>query len=359
MKMPVSSAARTTRLAEPLLMVAASLPMVLLLLLAFALMTAKPVTAADVPTCQATDLRAALSRENPEAYRQALETAAALPNAEGLLWKIEKVGVSPSWLYGTMHSTDPRVTGISGQAQAAWERADVMVIETLGVLDEKKAAAAMFMKPEYTMFTGSESIDDFLSDTDRTVLTEALGERGLSLALVRKMKPWLIMSMVTVPDCELKRKAAGIEILDIKLANAAKQDGKDLLGLEEITEQIAVMAGMPVEFQIRSLLATLSIEDRMPDVFETVTQLYVEENVAAAMPVLTAAFPETVGTDIDGYAHFEEEVIRKRNHTMADRSQPILQKGNAFVAVGALHLPGEEGVIELLRKQGWTVTRVE
>lgn len=350
---------QTRQLSDAFLVAAASLPMILLLLLAFSLVSTGPAGATDLPACTGTDLREKVSAENPEAYQAALEAAAALPNAKGLLWKVENGKAAPSWLYGTMHVTDPRVTDISDKARDAWRDAGTMVIETLGVLDEKKAAAAMFMKPEYTMMTGNETIEDFLTETDRSALSEALGQRGLSLALVRKMKPWLIASMVTVPDCEVKRKAAGIEILDIKLAKAAEQAGKRLLGLEDIAEQIGVMASLPVEFQVQSLIASLAIEDQMPDVFETMTQLYIEENVVAAMQIITAAFPESMGADIEGYTAFEEAVITKRNHIMAERAQPILEEGNAFIAVGALHLPGEEGVVELLRKQGWTVTRVQ
>ena len=350
---------QSRQLSNALFLAAASLPFVLLLLLALTMFAAGPARASDVPVCRGMDLREKVSRENPEAYQAALATAAALPNAEGLLWKVENGTSAPSWLYGTMHVTDPRVTEISDEARAAWKQAGTMVIETLGVLDEKKAAAAMFTKPEYTMMTGNETIEDFLSENDRTTLNDALGQRGLSLALVRKMKPWLIASMVTMPDCEVKRKASGIEILDIKLARAAEQSGKRLLGLEEIGEQIAVMASLPVEFQVQSLIATLAIEQQMPDVFETMTNFYVDENVVAAMQVILAAFPESMGADLEGYAAFEEAVITKRNHLMAERAQPILEDGNAFIAVGALHLPGEEGVVELLRAQGWTVTRVQ
>ena len=57
-------------------------------------------------------------------------------------------------------------------------------------------------------------------------------------------------------------------------------------------------------------------------------------------------------------ALFEDRLIRMRNHTMADRAAPILAEGNVFMAVGALHLVGDEGVIELFRKKGYTVTAV-
>ena len=62
--------------------------------------------------------------------------------------------------------------------------------------------------------------------------------------------------------------------------------------------------------------------------------------------------------DSAGYAAFEEAMITARNRTMAAHAGPILDRGNAFIAVGALHLPGEKGLIELFRKDGYTVTAV-
>jgi uncharacterized protein YbaP (TraB family) len=67
------------------------------------------------------------------------------------------------------------------------------------------------------------------------------------------------------------------------------------------------------------------------------------------------------GTDDDAmsiYAFFEEELIDKRNKRMAERSKPLIDKGNAFIAVGALHLPGKTGLVELLRSAGYKVIPV-
>jgi uncharacterized protein YbaP (TraB family) len=67
--------------------------------------------------------------------------------------------------------------------------------------------------------------------------------------------------------------------------------------------------------------------------------------------------PEGSDEDSD-YAAFEQRIILDRNKVMAERAAPILANGNVFMAVGALHLPGKDGVVELLRRQGFTVTAV-
>jgi uncharacterized protein YbaP (TraB family) len=70
------------------------------------------------------------------------------------------------------------------------------------------------------------------------------------------------------------------------------------------------------------------------------------------MPMMRAA-----GGDAAAYADFEQRIIIDRNHTMATRAGPALAAGNVFIAVGALHLPGEEGLVSLLGKQGFSLTR--
>jgi uncharacterized protein YbaP (TraB family) len=63
--------------------------------------------------------------------------------------------------------------------------------------------------------------------------------------------------------------------------------------------------------------------------------------------------------DAAGYAAFDQAMITDRNKVMVDHAQPILAKGNVFMAVGALHLPGPEGLVEDFRKAGYTVTAVD
>ena len=64
----------------------------------------------------------------------------------------------------------------------------------------------------------------------------------------------------------------------------------------------------------------------------------------------------TIVADDAGYADFEKTMITSRNGVMVRNAEPILAEGNAFIAVGALHLPGPDGVIELLRRDGYVVT---
>jgi len=253
--------------------------------------------------------------------------------------------------------TDPRVLTLPPRTQAAHDAADTIVIESDEILDEKKASAALLMKPELMMFTDGTTIEKLLSHDDYVRLEEGLKQRGIPLAAVSRMRPWMISSVVALPSCEMARKARGVQFLDQKIAADAVAGGKQVKGLETLAEQLQAMAELPTEFHMKSLIETLALGSKMNDVVETMTDLYLSGDIGMTIPMLKTVSPD--GEDEDGdYAAFEQRIILDRNKVMAERAAPILANGNVFMAVGALHLPGEGGVIELLRKQGFTVTAV-
>lgn len=308
---------------------------------------------------EACDGRNYINELSEETLSDVKREAALIPNGSGLFWQISKSGTKPSYLYGTMHVTDPRVLNLSDTVTAAIDQADTVVIETLDLLDPQKAQAAVLKQPSLTMFTDGSTLTSSMSQEDAAFLEAELKSRGIAISLVAQFKPWMIMSLVAVSDCETARKANGVQILDFQIIEQAKANGKNIKGLESITEQLSAMASLPIEFQVRGLLESLRLGDLNKDVMETMVSLYADQEIGLIAPAIKAIAAELGQEDIDdeSFGDFEAKIITERNYLMAERSEPILQEGNAFIAVGALHLPGEEGVIELLRERGYTVTR--
>jgi len=312
---------------------------------------------ADTPVCTGTDMLTALQKDDPGAFEKIEREAAATLNGKGLLWKLEKEGRAPSFLFGTMHMTDPRVTSLTPPAKAAFDASATVVIETTEILDQARMMAAIMQKPALMMFTDGTTLSSLLSPEDAAAVDAALAERGIPPSSVAKMKPWMLSAMVALPACELARKTAGALVLDVKLAEDAKASGKALEGLETVTEQLEAMASLPMDFHMKGLVETLKLGDRMDDVIETMIVLYLKGDTGMFWPLFRATLPS--GTDDkSGYAAFEETMITARNRTMATKAEPLLAAGNAFIAVGALHLPGPDGLVEQFRKAGYAVTAV-
>jgi uncharacterized protein YbaP (TraB family) len=129
----------------------------------------------------------------------------------------------------------------------------------------------------------------------------------------------------------------------------AKQKGMEVIGLETIKEQMDVFEKIPLKTQATMLYKELSSEkvegeNQLDDMIE----LYARQELDS-LYLLTST-----GMDSETNKH----LLVVRNHNMADRMEPIMKKKPMFVGVGAAHLPGKEGVIDLLRKKGYTVRAV-
>lgn len=319
-----------------------------------------PAPAAQaLPDCKGTDLLKRMAQTDPAELEKIRAEAAKVPNGNARLWKVTRGDVRPSWLYGTMHVTDPRVLDLPGKAEKALEESDTVVIETTDILNPAKAQAEILAKPSLTMFTDGTTLGNHLDGKDLALLKKKLKERGLSYGLVQRMKPWMLGSLVAVPACEAARKAAGIDFLDKRIAENARSQGKKVEGLESLDEQLEALASLPMKFHMRGLIESLKLGALMDDVSVTMTDLYLEDRIGTILPMMEAVSPKEDSAPGSGYADFQKRIITDRNAVMARRAAPIIDKGNAFIAVGALHLPGRQGVVARLRNAGYTVTAAE
>jgi uncharacterized protein YbaP (TraB family) len=313
---------------------------------------------AETATCTGTDLATQMRRQDPAAFSKIEAEAARVPNGKGLLWKLEKPGERPSFLFGTMHMTDPRVTTLPPAAQKAFDDADALVIETTEVLDQKKMMASLASEPGLTMFTDKTTLSSLLSPKDAALVDKALDEHGIPPASVAKMKPWMLSAILALPQCEQTRKQSGEPVLDIALARKAQAAGKPVEGVETVADQLRAMASLPLSFHVKGLVDTLRLGPRINDLNETMIALYRQGEIGMIWPFFRAALPEDAD-DQAGYAAFEEKMVTSRNKVMAEHALPFLARGNVFMAVGALHLPGAEGLVEDFRRAGYTVTALD
>jgi uncharacterized protein len=260
-----------------------------------------------------------------------------------------------------MHLSDPRVIALPAPAEAAFETAGQLVVETTEIADEAGVAAAVLARPDLTLLPADTRITDLVDEPERAGLEAALTEAGTPAAAVGTLQPWFVTAGLVVPPCELARQAAGETVLDLALLERAEAGGKTVHGLETAVEQLEAIASMPLDLQADNLVATLAIRDRLPDIFATMIDLYGEGRIGAITPTVEHLAPSgsSDAASLAVTAGFEDRVVTRRNHVMAERMAPMLDQGGAFVAVGALHLPGEEGIVELLRAEGREVARAD
>ena len=266
--------------------------------------------------------------------------AGPVPGSNAVFWKIEKPGLSPSFILGTLHVEDPRVLTLPPAVEAAFEASDALVLEL--VLDETalfKAAASMIA------MDGTD-LETILGKALFKRAASAMKDRGVPEMALRRMKPWAVMATLIAP-----RPKTG-NFLDMKLYRRALQSKKKVFGLETVKEQVTALESLPMQDQVEILRQTLDHLDTLPEVYESMIQAYLAGDLAGLM-ALSQGFIKAEDRALAN--RFMRRLNEARNIRMVRRLRPHLKQGNIFIAIGALHLPGKKGTLHLLEKQGYTV----
>ncbi|WP_374828795.1 TraB/GumN family protein [Paenochrobactrum pullorum] len=295
-------------------------------------------------------------KSHPDTYQKLEAQAADTPNHSGLLWKITKPNVKPSYLFGTMHLSDPRISNAPAPVLALLDKAETMIIETTDVMDPAFLLKILNTQPDLIQMQGENRLSKLFSDEEQAEMRERLVKRNLSFAVFDRLQPWIVTNLLSIPQCESVYQAQGEVALDLKLAKRAQDQDKYLVGLETAAEQLEAMKALPMEFHHKGLLASVRALDEIDDFMETLTHLYLSGRIGLMAPLLQALDED--GLDDEDYQKFEAIMVTKRNHNMVERGLTFFNHGDVFMAVGALHLPGDDGLVELLRAQGFTVENV-
>jgi uncharacterized protein len=303
--------------------------------------------------CAGRDLVAELRASDPAAYAAVEEKLKATPNGEGLLWKIEGAQ-KPSYLFGTIHLSDPRVTALAPEVKKALDGSDRLAVEIADL--SREAMAAAFAR--HAMVKEGGTIDDLPVETQDAVKA-ALSARGMPGEIAGHLQQWFLVLALALPPCAMREMATQNPdaVLDASLIKSASDAKKEVIGLETTEEQITIFKSIDKELLRRGLILTPRTEPIVEDLLETMTEAYVARRVALmehVLPTLAGLSPQ----EAEDAASFQRALVDGRNVNMAERSKPELDEGGIFIAVGAGHLPGRNGLVELYRKAGFTVTRV-
>lgn len=309
------------------------------------------------PACKGRDMLAELRETDPLAHARIVAAAAATENTEAMLWRIEKAGLAPSFLLGTAHVSDDRITTLSPNIRAALAAAKTMAFEVAD-LSSASMAAAVSNNVHLFLYADGRQLDRTLKSDQFAKAVTVLAAAGMPPEVAARIKPWLVFMLLAIPQCERQRQSTGRHALDVQLTDNARRRGVPVVGLETIQSQLEALAAIPEEQQVAMLQAVLHYADRTEDQLETMMQLYLGRRMGFAVP-FQHELARRAGVAPGAFAAFEKEIVGARNKGMAEAAKPLLEKGAAFIGVGALHLVGADGLVALLRRAGYTVAAVE
>jgi len=264
----------------------------------------------------------------------------------GLLWRVSREGVAPSHVYGTIHVADARLAELPGVVRQRFDAARSLMLEFVPDAYSRER----FL--EASMFLDRQTLEEKIGVQDFERALEVLAPIGLPREVVNKLKPWGVLLNLRNP----MRVEHGTP-LDMQLAELARARRLPLSQIEGVEEQIFTFDEFPMESQVALLKHSLAHRDELAELAQRTLEAYLERDLAAIWRLreqFAARHPQIAAHQ----AAMTKRVVHDRSVVMAFRMQRQLRRGEAFIALGALHLYGDKGVLALLQDDGYRAQSV-
>ncbi len=266
---------------------------------------------------------------------------------KSFLWRVrsEKNSI---YILGSIHFFKKESYPLKKSIEQAVETARKLVLEIdlQSVTPEKTQQVTL----EKGLFRDGTTLQQNVAKETYESTEQRARELGIDLRAMNPLKPWLVALTLTT----MKLQKLGFDPsygVDRYLAERAKRSGKPISGLESIEFQLGLLDGLSRRDQEMMLRETLKELDQLDQGVEQIVQLWMKGDVGSVEDWLLAGMRE--------YPDLHEKIIVERNRRWLPQIEKMITQGeNAIVVVGAAHLVGREGVIELLKQRGYTVEQL-
>ncbi|AUH34839.1 TraB/GumN family protein [Paracoccus tegillarcae] len=315
--------------------------------------------------CVGNNLIDALPSETRAHLRNAVED---VPYHRGLLWRATKDDQHMT-LIGTYHFPDPRHDATMARLQAPLRDAALVMVEA-GPDEEARLAEALAEDPSLTVITDGPTLPERLTTQEWQALSEAMAERGTPAVITSKLRPWFVSMMLGISPCMLRGINAdgGVHGLDSMLIERADAMDVPVRALEPWDTVFSLFGDLTAEQEEDMIRATLPAAQYADNYAVTLTEAYFDADVWTIWEFGRFDAYENSGLS---KAEVDEQMALTQTMLMDARNEswiaPLEQaaaeaaeQGRGVVAgFGALHLPGERGVLRLLQQNGWTIERLD
>jgi uncharacterized protein YbaP (TraB family) len=262
---------------------------------------------------------------------------------KSLLWRISGKGMNkPSYLFGTMHLICQDDYFWTDSMDACLHGADEVCFE-IDMSDPRlqiQATAAM-------MNANGKKLKDYFNDSEYKIMENFFHDSlNLDIELLSNMKPIALESIMlnTVAACKTH------VMYEEQIAAEAKKENKHISGLEELQEQIDVLNKIPVDTVVKELVSMTQPDTADRKEYQRMVTAYKNQDLYTLYELMKKS--KSAGLDMGSF-------VDDRNKKWIERMIDKMDQGSVFFAVGSGHLPGEKGVINLLRKKGYKVEPVK
>ena len=258
---------------------------------------------------------------------------------KSLLWKISgKDMQQPSYLFGTIH--------IVCQDNYIWTKTMSKSFETAKevCMEMDMDNPSILMQVASAMIEQSgKKLEDYFTPEEYQLVEKYFKDSvGINITMFATMKPIVLQTLLTSssPSCD------SVVSYEVKLSEAAKLQNKEITGLETPAEQIKLLDQIPVDSIVQELVRVARGYSEEMSEYQNMIKAYTEQDIQTLHQLIMKSKEE--GDNMDAF-------LDERNEKWIDRMAERMDQRSVFFAVGAGHLWGEKGLINLLRGQGYSV----
>lgn len=310
------------------------------------------VTIAGNPYDETAEFLGELSDQDVEVITKLAVEVLGTPNGPGgFLWKVEN-GETVVYLQGTIHTATEDFYPLNEEIEKAYAEADVIVpeIDLVNLNPMEVQGTTM----ELAVYQDGTTIEDHIPSDLYEKLDSTLKELGMPIDMLKNYKPWFLSSTIQ----QLMMQQLGyIQGVDEYFLTRADEDGKEVIGLETVEEQLRIFAETSPEYQIEMLEEALIDLEEFDTQMQEMFDLYKEGDEELLLESLTEEGAEVSEEE----QAFMEALNDERNYGMAETIEDFLEEDSGdtyFVIVGSLHLLMEPHVRSILEEAGYEVERV-
>ncbi|MEX0899642.1 MAG: TraB/GumN family protein [Gammaproteobacteria bacterium] len=269
-------------------------------------------------------------------------------DASGLAWRVTAPDGAHLYLVGTVHAARPDFYPLPIRITDAFEAADALTMEVNTTLIDP-GAAARFGR-EHGTLSGGRTLEELLGNEDWRRASEWGRKLGIPQRRLSMMRPWL--AAVSLVSLEIRRigldSALGMEM---HFAARAVERGMPIVELETLVEQLSALSNLSPEAEVAFLKQSLTTADEFAASVNDIVDSWLAGDADAMKRVLEDSY--------EGADEVYDAVMRARNQRWLPAIERMIESEEVhFVAVGALHMVGEDGLVRLLEARGYNVERL-
>lgn len=271
-------------------------------------------------------------------------------DAKSLLYKVTSAS-STVYILGSIHLARPELYPLKNDIEEAYKKSDVLVVE----LDAESQASALYMQnamERLGSYPKDKTLRTELSAKTYNALKHYTDKAGLPLKAMEKMRPWTVMLQLTAT--EMHRLGYSPELgIDKHFLDRAKQERKHISALETIEEQMALLSRDDKAYQEKLLRYTLSSISKTEPMLQRLSASWKNGDAKAMEKMFLLSLQ-----DDESLKEIYDDLITKRNYKMTRKIESFLKSDrDYFVVVGAGHVIGKDGIVDLLEKRGYKVVQ--